>query len=41
MVVTNQDGARIALVRGRSAALKGRTVIPVGAGVEPLAKENP
>ncbi|HEX2541697.1 MAG TPA: hydroxyphenylacetyl-CoA thioesterase PaaI [Caldimonas sp.] len=32
MVVTNQDGARIALVRGRSAALKGRTVVPVGSG---------
>jgi acyl-CoA thioesterase len=41
MVVTNQDGARIALVRGRSAALKGRTVIPVDAGAEPLAKEIP
>ncbi|MEP6739314.1 MAG: hydroxyphenylacetyl-CoA thioesterase PaaI [Caldimonas sp.] len=31
MVVTNQLGARIALVRGRSATLTGRTVIPVGA----------
>jgi acyl-CoA thioesterase len=28
MVVTNQHGARIALVRGRSAALAGRTVLP-------------
>jgi acyl-CoA thioesterase len=35
MVVTNQDGARIALVRGRSAALKGRTVIPVAATIAP------
>lgn len=32
MVVTNQHGARIALVRGRSAALAGRTVLPVPAG---------
>ena len=32
MVVTNQDGARIALVRGRSHSLTGRTVIP---GKEP------
>lgn len=30
MVVHNQHGVRIALVRGRSAALAGRTVIPVG-----------
>ena len=29
MVVTNQDGVRVALVRGRSAALRGRTVMPV------------
>ncbi|MEO6363748.1 MAG: hydroxyphenylacetyl-CoA thioesterase PaaI [Caldimonas sp.] len=29
MVVTNQHGARIALVRGRSSALAGRTVLPV------------
>lgn len=29
MVVTNQHGARIAFVRGRSAALTGRTVLPV------------
>ena len=29
IVVTNQDGARVALVRGRSAALRGRTVMPV------------
>jgi acyl-CoA thioesterase len=28
MVVTNQHGARIALVRGRSHSLGGRTVIP-------------
>ena len=32
MVVVNQHGARVALVRGRSAALAGRTVIPVVAG---------
>ena len=29
MVVVNQHGARVALVRGRSAALAGRTVMPV------------
>jgi acyl-CoA thioesterase len=29
IVVTNRAGARVALVRGRSAALSGRTVIPV------------
>jgi acyl-CoA thioesterase len=29
MVVSNQLGVRIALVRGRSHALKGRTVLPV------------
>ena len=29
MVVTNQDGVRVALVRGRSASLRGRTVMPV------------
>jgi acyl-CoA thioesterase len=28
MVVTNQHGARIALVRGRSHSLAGRTVLP-------------
>jgi len=28
IVVTNRAGARVALVRGRSAALTGRTVIP-------------
>ena len=28
MVVTNQHGARIALVRGRSHSLAGRTVVP-------------
>ena len=28
MVVTNQHGARIALVRGRSHSLNGRTVLP-------------
>jgi len=36
MVVTNQDGARIALVRGRSHSLGGRTVIPV-----PVDKKEP
>jgi acyl-CoA thioesterase len=41
MVVTNQHGARIALVRGRSAALKGRTVIPVGADPTSRPKESP
>jgi len=41
MVVTNQDGARIALVRGRSAALKGRTVVPVDAGAAAPSKETP
>ena len=30
MVVTNQHGARVALVRGRSHSLPGRTVIPAG-----------
>jgi acyl-CoA thioesterase len=29
IVVTNRIGARVALVRGRSAALAGRTVMPV------------
>jgi acyl-CoA thioesterase len=29
IVVTNQHGARVALVRGRSHALNGRTVLPV------------
>jgi acyl-CoA thioesterase len=29
IVVTNRAGARVALVRGRSAALTGRTVVPV------------
>jgi hypothetical protein len=29
MVVTNRAGERVALVRGRSATLTGRTVIPV------------
>ena len=29
IVVTNRAGARVALVRGRSAALSGRTVMPV------------
>ena len=32
IVVTNQDGARVALVRGRSASLRGRTVLPVAGG---------
>ena len=36
IVVTNRAGARVALVRGRSAALTGRTVIPV-----PLNEEAP
>ncbi len=40
MVVTNQHGARIALVRGRSAALKGRTVVPVGAAAAPATEEG-
>ena len=30
IAVTNRAGTRVALVRGRSAALAGRTVIPVG-----------
>lgn len=34
MVVTNQAGVRIALVRGRSHALAGRTVIPAAAPKE-------
>ncbi len=34
IVVTNQDGARVALVRGRSSALRGRTVMPVAIGDE-------
>ncbi len=29
IVVTNQDGVRVALVRGRSASLRGRTVMPI------------
>jgi acyl-CoA thioesterase len=29
IVVTNREGGRVALVRGRSAALAGRTVMPV------------
>ena len=32
MVVVNQHGASVALVRGRSAALAGRTVMPIAAG---------
>ena len=32
IVVTNQDGARVALVRGRAHSLRGRTVMP---GTEP------
>ncbi len=35
IVVTNQHGARIALVRGRSARLGDRTVMPPGAAKEP------
>ena len=31
MIVSNQSGARVALVRGRSAALRGRSVMPTGA----------
>ena len=38
IVVTNQDGARVALVRGRSAALRGRTVMPADAHA--MAKET-
>ena len=41
MVVTNQQGARIALVRGRSAALKGRTVVPPDDVAAPASKESP
>ena len=40
MVVSNQHGARIALVRGRSAALKGRTVVPVDAVAAATPKET-
>ncbi len=32
MVVTNQSGARVAMVRGRSAALRGKTVLPGNEG---------
>ena len=35
IVVTNRAGARVALVRGRSARLGDRTVMPVAAGEEP------
>ena len=35
IVVTNQHGARVALVRGRSARLGERTVMPPGAAKEP------
>ncbi|HZW73955.1 MAG TPA: hydroxyphenylacetyl-CoA thioesterase PaaI [Caldimonas sp.] len=34
MVVTNRAGERVALVRGRSATLTGRTVIPVALNEE-------
>jgi acyl-CoA thioesterase len=34
IVVTNRAGARVALVRGRSAALAGRTVMPVAQAEE-------
>jgi acyl-CoA thioesterase len=34
IVVTNRAGARVALVRGRSAALTGRTVIPAASAEE-------
>jgi acyl-CoA thioesterase len=40
MVVTKQDGTRIALVRGRSAALKGRTVLPVDGAAERAAEAS-
>jgi acyl-CoA thioesterase len=33
IVVSNQHGERIALVRGRSASLSGRTVIPVDGAI--------
>ena len=36
IVVTNQDGVRVALVRGRSARLRDRTVMPPGAAKEPV-----
>jgi len=35
IVVTNRAGERVALVRGRSATLTGRTVIPVPLNEEP------
>ena len=34
IVVTNRAGSRVALVRGRSAALAGRTVLPVAQAEE-------
>ena len=34
IVVTNRAGRRVALVRGRSAALKGRTVVPLDPAME-------
>ncbi len=34
IVVTNQDGVRVALVRGRSASLRGRTVMPIATNDE-------
>jgi len=34
MVVTNRAGERVALVRGRSATLTGRTVVPVALNEE-------
>jgi acyl-CoA thioesterase len=34
IVVTNRAGNRVALVRGRSASLTGRTVLPVAASEE-------
>jgi acyl-CoA thioesterase len=34
IVVTNQHGARVALVRGRSARLRDRTVMPPGAATK-------
>jgi len=35
IVVTNQDGVRVALVRGRSSRLRDRTVMPPGAAKGP------
>lgn len=40
IAVVNQHGARIALVRGRSASLTGRTVMPSAAASESSAQEG-